>query len=103
MSIFGVVGFSALVLVVLGWLVVSFSEPSPRRTRVEWLSACALYVALIALFGNLVRRALEADNLLTLGAFGFLLALFSVGFVLALAQLWRSGASAGQGDSSATH
>ena len=74
MGPFAIVGFSALALVVLGWLVVSFSAPGPRRAVIEWLSATALYVVLMSLFGHLSHRAWEADSTFALIAFGFLLA-----------------------------
>ncbi len=90
MSLFGIVGFSALVWVVVGWLVVSFTVPSPRRTLVEWLSTCGLYVALISLFGSLLTRAHEAGSTFGTLAFGFLLLLFGVGLILAVVRLFRS-------------
>ena len=37
-----IIGVAALAVVVVGWLVVSFSSPGPRRVLVEWISATAL-------------------------------------------------------------
>ena len=84
MSPIGVIGFGALGLLVLGWFVVSFSAPGPRRSVIEWLSATMMYVALLALFVNLVLRALAADNTFALVAFGFLCAFFSAGLVVSV-------------------
>ena len=79
-----IVGFVAAGLLVLGWLVVSFSAPGHNRTVIEWLSATAMYVALLMLFINLVRKAMEADNTVGLVAFGFLSALFGGGLLVSV-------------------
>jgi hypothetical protein len=102
-SLFGSVGTGAMALVAVSWLVISFTEPSPRRTRVEWLSACGLYVALLSLFGSLLTRAHEAGNTFGSVAFGFLLLLFGIGLVLALAKLLRSLAGEAASQGSTTH
>ena len=57
------IGYTGLGVLVVGWLVVSFSPPGPRRAVVEWLAACGMYVALLSLFVNLLGRALEADKI----------------------------------------
>ena len=85
MSPYAIVGFAALAFVVVSWLVISFSAPSPRRVVLEWLSATALYVALSALFANLCRRSWESDNTFALVAFGLLLVIFAAGGVVSLA------------------
>jgi protein-S-isoprenylcysteine O-methyltransferase Ste14 len=78
-------GCAGLAVVVVGWLVVSFSRPGPRRERVEWLAACGLYVALLMLFVHLVQKALASDSTLALLAFGFLAVLFAFGLLVCLA------------------
>jgi protein-S-isoprenylcysteine O-methyltransferase Ste14 len=78
-------GCAALAVVVVGWLVVSFSRPGPRRERVEWLAACGLYVALLMLFVHLVQKALASGSTLALLAFGFLALLFALGLLVCLA------------------
>jgi len=83
-SPFAIVGWAAVALVVVGWLVVSFSAPSPRRAVVEWLSATALYVALVSLFARLTYRAWQDDGLVALVAFGFLCLLFGGGALVSL-------------------
>ena len=82
MSWMALVGFSALAVVVIGWLLVSFSPPGPRRALVEWISTCGMYTALLMLFVNLVRRGLAEDSTVAVVAFGFLTVLFGSGLVV---------------------
>ena len=82
------VGWSALGVVVLTWLMIAFSQPSPRRAVVEWVSTCALYVTLLSLFGFLL--VYKAANWFQMAAFGFFVVLFGIGLVLALVHLFRS-------------
>jgi hypothetical protein len=84
------VGWGAVGVVVVLWLAISFSQPSRRRERLEWIAATSLYVALSMLFLNLVMRARESDNSFALLAFGFLLLVFACGFVVSLANTVRS-------------
>ncbi len=85
------------------WLLVSFSEPGPRRDVLEWLGATAMYAALLALFVNLTNAAREADNTLALVAFGFLVVVFGIGLVVSLVNTVRSRQGLGKGQSSATN
>jgi len=78
------VGVVAAGLLVLGWLVVSFSVPGHNRTVIEWLSATAMYVALLTLFVHLVQNAIEADSTVALVAFGFLCVLFGGGLLISV-------------------
>jgi len=80
----GWTGCAGLAVVVVGWLVVSFSRPGPRRERVEWIAACGLYVTLLMLFVHLVEKALASDSTLALVAFGILAVLFAVGLLVCL-------------------
>ena len=90
MSLLGIVGFGAVGVVVVAWLIVSFSQPSPRRTIVEWVATVGMYVALFSLFVNLSLNARAADNTFALVAFGFLVLLFSVGLGMAVVQLVKA-------------
>lgn len=101
----GIVGFGALGVLVVLWLVISFTARSPRREVLEWVAALCLYLALCMLFLNLVLRAVEADNLLALVAFGFLGFVFVCGGCVSLFNVFRSLARSGQGagHSSATN
>ena len=98
------VGYVGAGLVVLAWLFVSFSAPSPKRAVVEWLGACGLYVALVALFTNLSLKAQAAGSTAALVAFGFLLALFGSGLVVSLVQtLLAVRGPNGRASADATH
>lgn len=99
----GMIGFSAIGLVVVLWLVISFSEASPRRTLLEWLAASCMYVALSMLFLNLILTAVENDNTVALVAFGFLGAIFCSGFFVSLVQLVKSLRDSDSGETSATN
>ena len=88
MGAIGIVGFGAVGLCVVLWLVISFSQPSPRRDVLEWLAATCLFLALAMLFLNLV---LEAESTLARLAFGFLELLFSAGSVVSLVNTFRAG------------
>ena len=59
MSTIGIVGWCAVAVLVVGWLVVSFSGPGPRRAVIEWLSASAMYLALSMLFWKPDLEGLE--------------------------------------------
>ena len=99
----GIVGWSAVAVVVVLWLAISFSPPSRRRALLEWLAATALYVALSMLFLNLVLRARADDSTLRLVAFGFLLLVFALGFAVSLVSTVRSLRSGDGTRSSATN
>ena len=96
-------GAVGLVLLVVSWLVVSFSEPSPRRVVVEWFGACGMYLALLALFVNLSLRAQASGSTPAMVAFGFLVALFGSGLVVSLVQGLFALRGPSRATSSATH
>ena len=104
MSTIGVIGWGAAAVLVVGWLVVSFSAPGPRRAVIEWLSASAMYLALSMLFWNLILRAWESGNHFALVAFGFLGLMFGMGLCVALFNTLRAlRGGAGSAEASATH
>lgn len=84
-----IVGFAALGVLVLLWLVISFSARGARREALEWLAAFCLYVSLCMFFLNLVRNAVEAGNTLALVAFGFLGVVFVCGGCVSLVNVVR--------------
>jgi protein-S-isoprenylcysteine O-methyltransferase Ste14 len=95
---------TALGVVVLGWLVVSFLSPNAQRRKVEWIAATGLYVVLFGLFSNGLRSALADDSLVRTFAFGFLVVIFGSG--LAISTVRTIGAllgKAGSGGAGATH
>jgi hypothetical protein len=76
------IGFSALGLLVLGWLAVSFMAEGKTRSVLEWLSATCMYVAVLALFLNLFNHAQENGRTLLMIIFAILSALFASGAVV---------------------
>ncbi len=99
-----IVGYAGLAVLVVAWLVVSFSAESQRRAIVEWLGTCGMYLALLSLFVSLCLRAQANGSTAGLAAFGFLVALFGSGLVVSLVQtLLALRGPAGRGVSSATH
>jgi len=98
------VGWSAAAVVVACWLTVSFSAPGLTRLRAGWLGAAAMYVAFGCLFLSLFLRARGNESLAGMIGFGFLLAFFSAGFLLATQRVVRAlaGKSASKVES-ATH
>ena len=97
------VGWSGVGVLVLAWLVVSFSEPGPRRAIFEWLGALGLYVGLVSLFTHLLGRMIAGDNLVGMIAFGFLVLFFGTGLVLCLVQTALSLRGPREAASSATN
>jgi hypothetical protein len=98
------VGWAAAAVLVVGWLVVSFSAPGPRRAVIEWLSASAMYLALSMLFWNLILKAWASGNHFALVAFGFLGLMFGMGLCVALFNTLRTLRGGAEGaDASATH
>ena len=83
---FEVIGFSGAAVLVLCWLIVSFSAPGRRRERFEWLAACGMYLALLSLFTHLSLKAYARDSTGALIAFGFLVVFFTTGFIVCLTQ-----------------
>jgi hypothetical protein len=103
-STIAVVGWSAAAVLVVGWLVVSFTAPGPRRAMIEWISASAMYLALSMLFWNLILKAWTSGNHFALVAFGFLGLMFGMGLCVALYNTLRVlRGHAESGDASATH
>jgi hypothetical protein len=103
-STIGWIGWGAVAVLVVGWLVVSFSGPGPRRAIIEWVSATAMYLALCMLFSNLILRAWNGGNHFALVAFGFLGLMFGMGLCVSLYNTLRVVRGGGpSGEASATH
>ena len=103
LSLFEIIGGCAVTVLVVGWLVVSFSEPNPKRVVIEWLSASAMYLALLMLFVHLVLRAIAEDSTVALVAFGFLAVIFSGGVLVTAYQTIAAIRGDGASGSSATN
>ena len=98
-----IVGYAALGLLVVGWLVISFTEPGSRREIFEWASASAMYLALLMLFVRGLRWAIAEDSLAGLLGFGLLCTIFGAGLVISLWNTLRSGRAASKAHASATN
>jgi len=77
-------------ILVIGWLIVSFSPPSRNRTVVEWLSVTAMYAAILAIFVSLALRAHASGYVFAVWAIGFLCALFGGGLLMSA---WKTVAT----------
>lgn len=97
------IGWGAVGLVVAGWLAVSFAPAGKLREMLESLSATALFVALLALFTNLVDNAVRDGSTLRIAAFGTLLAIFSCSTVLSCVLTLQLARGADAGAASATN
>lgn len=93
----GVIGWGAVILLVVLWHVVSLTAPGSRREALEWASASCLYLALCMLFLGLVLRFLAAGEILVVVAFGFLGVIFVMGGCVSLFNLFRSLGGGGAG------
>jgi hypothetical protein len=100
MGAIGIVGFGAVGLFVVLWLVISFSQSSPRRDLLEWFAATCLFLALAMLFLNLL---LEAESTLARVAFGLLEFLFATGSVVSLVNVIRAGRGPAKRQASTTN
>jgi hypothetical protein len=74
-------------VLVIGWLVVSFTPPSRNRTLIEWLSATAMYAAILTIFVSLALRAHAAGHVFGAWAIGLLCLLFGGGL---LVSAWKT-------------
>jgi hypothetical protein len=84
------VGWSGVAVLVVSWLIVSFTAPGPLRDRAAWLGAVAFYVAFGCLFLSLFLRAHAGGSWLGRIGFGFLMVFFASGLLLATYRLLRS-------------
>jgi hypothetical protein len=84
------IGWSGVGVLVVSWLVVSFTAPGPLRARTAWLGAVAFYVAFGCLFLSLFQGARADGSWLGMIAFGFLMVFFASGLVLATLRLLRA-------------
>lgn len=104
MHILTIIALSALAVLVVGWLVVSFLAPSPRRRALEWFSATAMYVALLAFFGRQLHVAIAGEAWIRTFAFGFLVVVFGIGLTISTVRTIGGLAGRGGADTSgATH
>ncbi len=92
LSAFQIIWIVAGGVLVIGWLVISFTPPSRNRTVVEWLSATAMYAAILAIFISLALRAHASGHAFAVWAIGLLCVLFGGGL---LVSAWKTVAAFG--------
>ena len=90
-------------ILVVGWLTVSFAPPSRNRTVIEWLSATAMYTAILTIFVSLALRAHAAGYVFAVWAIGLICVIFGGGL---LVSVWKTVTTLGgekKAQSSATN
>ena len=103
MSWIAIIGFAALAVLAVGWVVVSFSAASRRRTVVEWVAATALYVFLLTIFVRGLLWARGADSIAGLIGFGFLCVFFGAGIIVCATNAFRARGSDDEPSARATN
>ena len=94
LSVFQIIWIVAGGVLVIGWLVISFTPPSRNRTIVEWLSTTAMYAAILAIFVSLMLRAHASGHVFAAWAIGLLCVLFGGGL---LVSAWKTVTALGGG------
>jgi hypothetical protein len=87
LSVFQIIWIASGSVLVIGWLVISFTPPSRNRTIVEWLSATAMYAAILTIFVSLALRAHASGHTFAVWAIGLLCVLFGGGL---LVSAWKT-------------
>ncbi len=92
LSVFQIIWIASGSVLVIGWLVVSFSPPSRNRTIIEWLSATAMYAVILTLFVKFALGAHASGEFFWMWAIALLCVLFGGGL---LVSAWKTVASLG--------
>jgi len=87
LSVYQIIWIASGSVLVIGWLLVSFSPPSRNRTAIEWLSATAMYVAILTIFVSLALRAHASGHVFGAWAIGAICVLFAGGL---LVSAWKT-------------
>ena len=87
LSVFQIIWIVSGSVLVIGWLIVSFTPPSRNRTIIEWLSATAMYAAILTIFVSLALRAHASGYVFAAWAIGLLCVLFGGGL---LVSAWKT-------------
>ncbi len=92
------------IVLVIGWLLVSFLPDGRARSVFEWVSAVAMYSAIGSIMFRLLHRFWIDDNMILVGLFAFLCFIFSSGLLVSLVMTLRAAAGKDVGaGASATH
>jgi hypothetical protein len=93
LSVFQIIWIASGSVLVICWLIVSFTPPSRNRTVIEWLATIAMYVAILAVFVSLTMRMHAAGFIFAAWAVGVLsVMLFGGGL---LVSTWKTVAALG--------
>ena len=103
MSPIATISIAALAVLAVGWVVVSFSAASRRRTVIEWVAATALYVFLLTIFVRGLLWARGADSIAGLIGFGFLCVFFGAGMIVCTINTFRARRSDDEPSATATN
>jgi len=90
-----IVGFTSLALLVVLWLVVSFLSPGKARSRLSWVAATCMYLALLCLFTYHFQDAYREGSVVLMIALGFLGVVFLCGVVVSSVKTVREFAGRG--------
>jgi hypothetical protein len=97
------IGWGAVGLVFALWLAIAFAAPGKTRELMESVAATALFVALLALFSNLVHDALRDERRIRMIAFGALWSVFTCSTLLSLVLTVQQARGAESRQASATN
>ena len=103
LTAFQIIWITCASILFVGWLVVSFTAPSRRRTLVAWVSATAMYLGLLTLFISIALKAHASGNLFLLIAIGLLCVMFGGGLVVSLSHTLTALGSGKRSEHSATN
>jgi uncharacterized membrane protein len=77
-----IVGRTSFGLLVIGWLVLSFLAPGKVRSRLAWVAATFMYLALLCFFTFHFQEAFRGESVALMIAFGFLTLIFLAGLLV---------------------
>jgi hypothetical protein len=97
------IGWGAAAVVAVLWLAVAFSAPGKPREIMESVAATGLFVALLALFSNLVDNALRDQSWIRIIPFGALWAVFTCSTLLSVVLTFQLVRGSESKQASATH
>ncbi len=103
LTAFQIIWIASASVLFVGWLIISFTPPSERRTIIEWVCASAMYMGLVTLFISNGLDAHASENTILLVAMGFLCVMFGGGLIVSLAKIMGALGSRKKSEDSATN
>ncbi|MGH0031930.1 MAG: hypothetical protein ACQGVC_19240 [Myxococcota bacterium] len=102
-----VIRWTGITLLVVGWLIVSFTKPSPRRAVFEWAATVGLYTTILSFILHGMYVALHWDpsagRLAAIAGLSLLSFLFCTGVAVSLVSFLLSLRGPGKAVTSATN